>query len=76
MKKYLHEVSVITGTAPQAFKVKVTTTGTATIQFQAADEGFDNYTDGAYSATATGVLNCGIGEVRVQLTGDAQFFMG
>ena len=76
MKKYEHEEPVITGTEPQAFKVKVTSSGTATIQFQADNEGFDDYADGSFSATATGVLNCGIGKVRVQLTGDAQFFMG
>lgn len=63
------------GASEQFFKVLIGT-GTASIQVQALDEGFDESTDGAFSATATGILHVSNCQVQVILTGDARFFMG
>lgn len=76
MKEYSNDEEVLTGTGDQTYKVHVTATGTATMQQQAKDEGFNNITGGTYSATADGVVRLGTGKFRVQLTGDARFFMG
>ena len=61
----------------QGFKVKIGT-GTASIQLQAKDEGFDEIENGAFSATGTGILTAPSAGATYQvvLTGDAQFFMG
>jgi hypothetical protein len=76
MKEYLNDEEVLTGTGDQTYKVHVTAAGTATMQQQASDEGFDNIIDGSFTATADGVVRLGTGKFRVQLTGDARFFMG
>ena len=74
MKKY-PTATPQTITAKQNFKVKIGT-GTASVQWQADTEGFDELVDGAFSATGTGVIDASSGSVQAVLTGDAQFFMG
>ena len=63
------------GATEQVFKVKIGT-GTASIQMQADDEGFDEITDGAFSATGFGVIKLTNSRLKVVLTGDARFFIG
>ncbi len=66
------EIPITTG---QNFKVKIGT-GTASIQYQASTEGFDELEDGSFTASGSGVLDVTSGKIKAVLTGDAQFFMG
>ena len=74
MKEYI-TASPKTITGVQEFKVKIGT-GTASIQYQASAEGFDELTDGAFTASGGGNINYSSGKVQAILTGDARFFMG
>jgi hypothetical protein len=62
-------------TNKQEFKVKIGA-GTASIQYQADTEGFDEMDGGAFSASGSGNINMSSGKVQAVLTGDARFFMG
>ena len=75
MKEYQTDVPFDIGPTEQGYKVKIGT-GTASIQLQAKDEGYDEITDGGYSATGFGVLKIPGASYQVVLTGDARFFMG
>ena len=75
MKEYFTEAPFKIGPTDQLFKVKIGT-GTASIQQQMDDEGFDEIADGNFTATGSGVLATTDSEVKVVLTGDARFFMG
>lgn len=62
-------------TARQNFKVKIGT-GTASIQWQADTEGYDEIEGGAFTTTGSGVIDATSGSIQAVLTGDAEFFMG
>ncbi|MDB4302173.1 hypothetical protein N9924_01260 [bacterium] len=75
MKEYESEVPFDLGPTEQFFKVKIGT-GTASVQIQAINEGFDEMEDGAFSSTGFGIIHLGECKGQVVLTGDARFFMG
>ena len=75
MKEIFTDEPFDIGPTEQQFKVKIGT-GTASIQQQATDEGFDEITDGNYTANADGILGVTGSKLKVVLTGDARFFMG
>lgn len=75
MKEIFTDEPFDIGSTEQQFKVKIGT-GTASIQQQATDEGFDEITDGNYTSTAYGILGVTGSKLKVVLTGDARFFMG
>ena len=75
MKEYFNDEEFGTGPGDQTYKVLVTS-GTVTMQQQAIDEGFNDITDGSFSADADGVVRLGTGKFRVQITDTARFFMG
>ena len=56
------------------FKAKITT-GTASIQAQAVNEGYDTITNGYFTQTIDGELNIKECQLKIVLTGDARFFM-
>jgi len=74
MKEWFNGDVFTMGSSEQGFKVKIGT-GTASIQMQAKDEGFDEIEDMAFTATGTGVLMLPDSEIKIVLTGDARFFL-
>jgi hypothetical protein len=74
MKEYTNGEIVNVKSGNQSFKVKIGT-GTASIQLQANNEGFDEVTDGNFTATGFGVINPSNCQIKAVLTGDARFFM-
>ena len=74
MEEFFNGDEIPMGAADQGFKVKIGT-GTASIQLQAQDEGFDEIEDMGFTATGTGLLGFAGGTVKIVLTGDARFFM-
>lgn len=74
MKEYLNGDLIQVSTVKPVFKVKITS-GTAEIQAQALDEGYDAIENGTFTATATGELTIKEATLKVVLTGDARFFM-
>ena len=75
MKEWKNGETFDIGPTEQVFKVKIGT-GTAAIQMQADDEGFDEITDGGFTATGFGVIKLTNSRLKIVLTGDARFFMG
>ena len=75
MKEYFDGKILELGPTEQQFKVKIGT-GTASIQQQAKDEGFDEIENGGFTASSSGVLGVTGSEIKIVLTGDARFFMG
>ena len=63
------------GPTEQQFKVSIGT-GTASIQQQVDDEGFDEITGGNFTASGDGILGISGSQFKVVLSGDARFFMG
>ena len=74
MKEYVNNETIYTPPNQRGFKVKIGT-GTASIQMQADDEGFDEITDGGFTATGFGTINLPGSTLKIVLTGDARFFM-
>lgn len=74
MKEYYSGDTISITSIQPTFKVKIGT-GTATLQAQAKDEGFDTITNGDYSATADGEIKLKEVTLKIVLTGDARFFM-
>ena len=75
MKEWKNGEEFDIGSTEQVFKVKIGT-GSASIQLQSDDEGFDEITDGGFTATAFGVMTTTNSRIKIVLTGDARFFMG
>lgn len=75
MKEYKDGAIIPIGPTEQQFKVKIGT-GTASIQQQAIDEGFDEIEDGGFTATGSGIMGVTGSDIKIVLTGDARFFMG
>lgn len=74
MKEYLTGELIPISFSDPTFKVKIGT-GTASIQAQVLDEGFDEITGGGFTATGDGVITIKECTLKVVLTGDARFFM-
>ena len=74
MKELLNEQVHNVRNGNQSFKVKIGT-GTASVQLQASNEGYDEITDGAFTATGFGVVGPGNSQIKAVLTGDARFFI-
>jgi len=75
MKEYKNGEPFSIGSTEQGFKIKIGT-GTASVQLQAQDEGYDEITDGGFTSTGFGILKTPGASYQVVLTGDARFFMG
>jgi len=75
MREIKTEEPFAIGATEQQFKVSIGT-GTASIQQQVDDEGFEEVTDGNFTTSANGILGLSGSQFQVVLTGDARFFMG
>ena len=75
MKEYKDGKILEVGPTEQQFKIKIGT-GTASIQQQVDDEGFDEVEGGGFTANGSGILGVSGSEIKIVLTGDARFFMG
>ena len=75
MKEHASGVPFDIGATDQGFKVQIGT-GTASIQWQATDEGFNEITDGAFTASGEGIISLPSCQLQAVLTGDARFFIG
>lgn len=74
MKEWFNGDEFNIGPTEQGFKVHIDT-GTASIQMQALNEGFDEIEGMGFTSTGTGVLKFTNVDIKVVLTGDARFFM-
>ena len=74
MKEWTSDRGVDVDAGERIFKVKIST-GTASIQLQAVDEGFDQVDDGFFSATTSKAIQLASAKYKVVLTGDARFFL-
>tara|TARA_R110002051_G_C8544469_1_gene471694 strand:- start:458 stop:703 length:246 start_codon:yes stop_codon:yes gene_type:complete len=74
MKEYFSGDEIKISSIDAVFKVKIVS-GTASIQAQVANEGFDEITEGNYTQTADGVITIKECTIKPILTGDARFFM-
>ena len=74
MAEYLNGIPKANRAGNQVIKV-VSGTGTATVQMQLDDEGFNNISDGFFDADTTVEITLPICDIQVLLTGTAKFYM-
>lgn len=74
MAEYITSVPKFNLDGRYSFKA-VIGTGTATMQIQLDNEGFNDITDGAFTETSSGSIELSKCDIQVVLTGDAKFYM-